>query len=66
MKSFRKELVVNIPSRRGFLNITPQVEACLRESGITEGLVLVNTITFHSGITSHRSIEKGRSAQLIS
>jgi secondary thiamine-phosphate synthase enzyme len=42
MKSFRKELVVNIPTRRGFLNITPQVEACLRESGITEGLVLVN------------------------
>jgi secondary thiamine-phosphate synthase enzyme len=42
MKSFRKELVVNIPSRRGFLNITPQVEVCLRESGIIEGLVLVN------------------------
>lgn len=42
MKSFRKELVVNIPSRRGFLNITPQVEACLDESGIKEGLVLVN------------------------
>ena len=42
MKSFRKELVVNIPSRRGFLNITPQVEACLNESGIKEGLVLVN------------------------
>lgn len=42
MKSFRKELVVNIPSRRGFLNITPQVQACLYESGVTEGLVLVN------------------------
>ncbi len=42
MKSYRKELVMNIPSRRGFVNITPQVNACLRESGITEGLVLVN------------------------
>jgi secondary thiamine-phosphate synthase enzyme len=42
MKSYRKELVMNIPSRRGFVNITPQVNACLRESGISEGLVLVN------------------------
>ncbi len=42
MKSFRKELILNIPYRRGFLNITSQVEECLRESGITEGLVLVN------------------------
>jgi secondary thiamine-phosphate synthase enzyme len=42
MKSYRKELVMNIPSRRGFVNITPQVNACLRESGIREGLVLVN------------------------
>ncbi|MFC2028380.1 secondary thiamine-phosphate synthase enzyme YjbQ [Chloroflexota bacterium] len=42
MKSFRKELSVNIPSRRGFINLTPQVEECLRESGIKEGLCLVN------------------------
>jgi len=42
MKSYRKELVMNIPARRGFVNITPQVNACLRESGISEGLVLVN------------------------
>src|SRR5512146_2641363 len=42
MKSFRKELWFNIPSRRGFVNITPQVEECLRESGVQEGLVLVN------------------------
>jgi len=41
MKSYRKELWFNIPARRGFLNITPQVEACLRESGIQEGLALV-------------------------
>ena len=44
MKSFRKELWFNVPSRRGFVNITPQVEDCLRESGITEGIVLVNAM----------------------
>jgi secondary thiamine-phosphate synthase enzyme len=42
MKSYRKELIFNIPSRRGFVNITSQVEAALRESGISEGLCLVN------------------------
>jgi len=44
MKSYRKELWFNIPARRGFVNITPQVEACLRESGIQEGLALVNAM----------------------
>lgn len=44
MKSYRKELWFNIPARRGFVNITPQVEACLRESGIREGLCLVNAM----------------------
>ena len=42
MKSYRKELWFNLPSRRGFVNITSQVEACLQESGIQEGLILVN------------------------
>ncbi|MBM4428459.1 MAG: YjbQ family protein, partial [Chloroflexi bacterium] len=42
MKSYRKELSFNLPARRGFLNITPQVEEALHESGIQEGLVLVN------------------------
>jgi len=42
MISYRKELWVEVPSRRGFINITPTVEDCLRESGIQEGLVLVN------------------------
>ena len=42
MKSYRKELTLNLPARRGFVNITPQVQACLRESGISEGLALVN------------------------
>ncbi|MBI5944063.1 MAG: YjbQ family protein [Chloroflexi bacterium] len=44
MKSYRKELWFNIPARRGFVNITAQVEECLRESGIQEGLVLVNAM----------------------
>jgi len=42
MKSYRKELWFNVPTRRAFINITPQVEECLRESGISEGLALVN------------------------
>ena len=44
MKSYRKELWFNIPARRGFVNITPEVEIALRESGIREGLVLVNAM----------------------
>lgn len=42
MKSYRKELWFNLPNRRGFINITSQVEEALRESGIQEGLCLVN------------------------
>jgi secondary thiamine-phosphate synthase enzyme len=44
MKSYRKELWFEIPSRRGFVNITPEVNSCLRESGVREGLVLVNAM----------------------
>jgi len=44
MKSYRKELWFNLPTRRGFVNITSQINACLRESGIREGLVLVNAM----------------------
>ncbi len=44
MKSYRKELWFNIPSRRGFVNITRQVEEALQESGIKEGLCLVNAM----------------------
>ena len=44
MKSYRKELWFNVPSRMGFVNITSQVEACLAESGVREGLVLVNAM----------------------
>jgi secondary thiamine-phosphate synthase enzyme len=44
MKSYRKELVFNIPSRMDFVNITPEVESALAESGIRNGLVLVNAM----------------------
>ena len=44
MKSYRKELWFNIPARRAFVNITPQVETGLRESGIREGLLLCNAM----------------------
>jgi secondary thiamine-phosphate synthase enzyme len=44
MKSHRKVLEVHIPGRMEFLNITPEVQAALRESGIREGLVLVNAM----------------------
>ena len=44
MKSYRKDLWFNVHTRREFINITPQVEECLRESGIQEGLCLVNAM----------------------
>jgi secondary thiamine-phosphate synthase enzyme len=44
MKSLRKELWFELPSRVGFVNITPQVVACVNESGVKEGLVLVNAM----------------------
>ena len=42
MKSFRKELWFKAPSRRSYINITPEVRRCLAESGIQEGLLLCN------------------------
>ncbi len=44
MKSYRKELWFNVPSRRGFVNITSQVEEAVRESNVQDGLVLVNAM----------------------
>ncbi len=44
MKSYRKELWFNLPHRFAFMNITPQIEDSLKESGIREGLVLVNAM----------------------
>ncbi len=44
MKSFRKELWFNTSSRREIINITPTVQDCINESGIKEGLVLINAM----------------------
>lgn len=44
MKSFRKELWFNTTSRRQLLNITPEVQQCIIESGIKEGICLVNAM----------------------
>jgi secondary thiamine-phosphate synthase enzyme len=44
LKSYRKELWFHLPTRRGFVNITPQVETCLDESAIQEGLILVSAL----------------------
>ena len=44
MKSFRKELWLEAPRRRALINLTPDVELCVRESGIREGLCLVNAM----------------------
>jgi len=50
MKSYRKELWFNISARRAFVNITPEVEACLKESGIHEGLLLCNAMHITSSV----------------
>ncbi len=44
MKSYRQELAFNVPTRRAFMNITPQVEEAVRKSGVKEGLCLVNAM----------------------
>lgn len=50
MKSYRKELWFDLPNRRAFVNITPQLEECLKESAIKEGLVLVNAMHITSSV----------------
>ena len=56
MKSYRKELWFTLPSRRGFVNITPDVELALRESGVKEGMVLVNASLSHIHHQNHYCI----------
>ncbi|MCI9414966.1 MAG: YjbQ family protein [Clostridiales bacterium] len=50
MKSYRKELFFHLPTRRGLVNITPQVEQALRESGIQEGLALINAMNITASV----------------
>ena len=50
MKSYRKELWFEIKQRRELINITPQVEECLRDSGVQEGMALVNAMHITSSV----------------
>jgi secondary thiamine-phosphate synthase enzyme len=50
MKSFRKELTFNHPARRGYINITKYVQDFITESGVLEGLVLVNAMNITASV----------------
>lgn len=50
MKSYRKELTFRLPTRRGLVNITPDVREAIKESGVKEGLVLVNAMNITAGV----------------
>ncbi|KPL09172.1 MAG: secondary thiamine-phosphate synthase enzyme [Bacteroides sp. SM23_62] len=50
MKSYRKELWFNVPQRRQLINITPEVQSCLVESGVQEGLCLVNAMHISASV----------------
>ena len=65
MKSYRKELWFNIKSRRGFVNITHELESCLNDSGIKEGMILCNAMHITASVFInddesglHRDFEK--------
>ncbi len=50
MKSYRKELVFNVSRRRAYINITQQIQQCIDESGIKEGMVLVNAMNITASV----------------
>jgi secondary thiamine-phosphate synthase enzyme len=50
MKSYRKELLFHTKTRREFINITPQIMACVKESGIKEGFLLCNSMHITSSV----------------
>ena len=50
MKSYRKELWFEVRQRRELINITPEIEECIRESGVQEGLCLVNAMHITSSV----------------
>jgi secondary thiamine-phosphate synthase enzyme len=59
MKSYRKELWFEVPARRAFINITPQVEECIRESRIKEGFVLCNAMHITASVFINDDDESG-------
>ena len=50
MKSYRKELTFNLPKRRGYVNITTEVQKAIDESGVKEGLVLCNAMNITASV----------------
>ena len=50
MKSYRKELFFNLPTRRGLRNITADVQSAIDESGVREGLCLVNAMNITASV----------------
>ncbi len=50
MKSYRKEITINTPTRRAYLNITGEIEKCLKESHIQEGLLLANAMNITASV----------------
>lgn len=50
VKSYRKELFFNIPKRRAYVNISTEVQNCIDESGIKEGMVLVNAMNITASV----------------
>lgn len=65
MKSFRKELWFNLPERRGYVNITPELLKCVKDSGIKEGILLCNAMHITASVFInddesglHRDFEK--------
>jgi len=50
MKSHRRELFFNLPARRGYVNITGQVQDCIDESGIKDGLILINAMNITASV----------------
>ena len=50
MKSYRHELIINLPARRGFVNITGKVQDCVNESRVQEGFVLVNSMHISASV----------------
>ncbi|MDX9787408.1 MAG: YjbQ family protein [Desulfobacterales bacterium] len=59
LKSYRKELWFEVPTRRAFINITPYVQECLLESGINEGLLLCNAIRIMASVFINDDDESG-------
>ena len=57
MRSYRKELSFNINDRVGFVNITPEVEQCLKESGVKEGLLLYRVYAGRGDTSINKGIQ---------